>query len=437
MGVSKTIAGWYTSPDNPAMPSLYDISGSSYIGTGQGAAPSGYGSEYDKLFAANPYRNLSYKESLWQKILSSLGFRTDADRWKEDAQVNSAEYDAGIYSLMQQNEFNSPAAQAARMREAGQNPDLLGTGDVVSAASPAEDPNGMSQNVGSEFEDFGNIVSSVFTRAMAIFKDFKSLEQMNAVIDSQNVDNAVKLTGAIDSFIESSLTRDDMVDFQTYSAKINALSDSLSDDELLPFEKSRVHDLGLSKRQRQPYYSLMRDRLLSMATDEKAYDSLKRTILAQAGSKEAQSNPFSFGMSASEESAVDIMVKGLSKAHRRALEFTAKAQAHQAFVSNKEAQTLEEMNAGQASAGAQVAEYNSRKLVAQWNRECARLKKDMLGQLERSALAGDWLAKAMLFSWSLDDIARMNVGLNAGLNLSFGANFGANLSNSVSTIFKP
>ena len=167
---------------------------------GLSSVPSGYGAEYDQLFANNPYRNLTYKKSGWQNFLSALGFRTDAERWQEDAQVNANEYDAGIFSMMQQNEFNSPQAQAERMRQAGLNPDLLGIGDVQEAASPTEDPNGMSQNVGDEFADFGNTIASVFSRAMAVFKDFKSIQQMNTIIDGQNIDNAVKMTGAIDKF---------------------------------------------------------------------------------------------------------------------------------------------------------------------------------------------------------------------------------------------
>lgn len=404
------------------------------LDAGLGAAPSGYGADYDKLFQANPYRDLTYRQSAWQKLVSLLGFRTDYDRWKEDAQVNSAEYDAGIFSMMQQNQYNSPEAQASRMREAGMNPDLLGIGDVAGAATPAEDPNGMSQNVGDEFADFGTTIASVFSRAMTVFKDFKSIEQMNTIIDSQNIDNAVKMTGAIDSFLESSLTAEDMVDFDTYQERVLGLANS-------EYLNHYAETMGYSKRQRPSFARLAHDRLLSMSTDEKAFNLFKSRLEAMAGSKEAQTNPFTYGAvgaaAPSGESAVDIMVKGLSRAHKRALEFTAKRDAALSVVQAQEAQTLEDMNAGSASARAQYTEYNSKKAVAQWNAECARIKKDMIRDLERAALGGDWLAKAMLFSWSLDDIAKLNVGLNAGLNLSLGANFGANISNSVSTLFTP
>lgn len=402
---------------------------------GLGPAPSGYGTEYDQLFANNPYRNLTYNKSWFQSFLSALGFRTDYDRWREDAQVNANEYDAGIFSQIQQNQFNSPVAQADRMRQAGMNSDLLGVGDVQEASVPAEDPNGMSQNSGNEeFTNFGETIASVFSRAMAVFKDFKSLEQMNAVIDSQNIDNAVKMTGAIDSFIESSLTAEDMVDYETYQERMLGLISNGYDDQF-------AQQMGFSKRQRPQFKRLVHDKLLSMSADEKAYDLLKKRIDAMSGSKESQTNPFAFGVRGAfeptNESAVDIMVKGLTRAHKLSLKYIAEAEASRSAVQLQEAQTLEEMNAGVASARSQVTEYNSKKAVAQWNAECARIKRDMIRDLELQAKSGDWLAKAMLFSWSLDDIARLNVSANAGLNLGLNFGFGASLANNVSTIFKP
>lgn len=394
-----------------------EVSSSDFLGD----VPSGYGAEYDQLFANNPYRNLSYKNTGFQRLLSTLGFRTDYDRWLEDAQVNAREYDAGIFSMMQQNAYNSPEAQADRMRMAGQNPDLLGTGDVQEASQAPEDPNGMSSNSGNEeFLNFGETIASVFSRAMAVFKDFKSLEQMNTIIDSQNIDNAVKMTGAIDSFIESSLTAEDMVDYETYQDRMRDLISNGYDDQF-------AEHMGFSKRQRPQFKRLVHDKLLSMSADEKAYNMLKNRIDAMSGSKESQTNPFAFGVRGTfeptNETAVDVMVKGLSKAHKRALQYIAKRDASRASVEMQEAQSLDMMNAGRASAQTQMAEYSSKKAVAQWNAECARIKKDMIQQLERLALGGDWLSKAMLFSWSLDDIARLSVGLNGNVSASFGADF--------------
>lgn len=125
------------------------------------AAPSGYGQQYDDMFAANPYRNLEYKQSFWQRVASALGFRTGADKFAEQAQINANEYDADVFALMQANEYNSPTEQAERMRAAGLNPDLLGTGDVAPSAQMRNDANGMPTDESNEPLDVLNFASSV------------------------------------------------------------------------------------------------------------------------------------------------------------------------------------------------------------------------------------------------------------------------------------
>lgn len=162
-----------------------------------GQAPSGYGDQYDQLFASNPYRNLNYNRTGWQRFLSNLGFRTKYDDFREQAQINAQEFDAGIFSMIQQNEFNDPSAQASRMRNAGMNPDLLGTGDVASGASPADDPNGMpAQDSGADFQQamstVGSIASFAFSAiqsTFAIMKDSKALKNMQLINDGQKIAN--------------------------------------------------------------------------------------------------------------------------------------------------------------------------------------------------------------------------------------------------------
>ena len=173
-----------------------------YNGTGLPDAPETGDPFYDDLYQANPYRNLTYHKSAWQSLLEGLGFRTSYDTWREQAEVNSAEYDARIMEMMKANEYNSPTAEAARMRQAGLNPDLLGTADVEPAAEQAPDPNGMEPNVADDFNAFGETLSTIFSRALVVCKDFKALDQMNAVIDAQNIDNARNMISTIDGIIE-------------------------------------------------------------------------------------------------------------------------------------------------------------------------------------------------------------------------------------------
>ena len=201
---------------------------------GLSAVPSGYGTEYDQLFANNPYRNLTYKKTGWQNFISALGFRTDADRWLEDAQVNAYEYDAGIFSLMQQNEFNSPQAQAERMKAAGQNPDLLGTGDVAGAASPAEDPNGMSQNVGNE--EINQLGSSILNLVPSIMSFATNLTQLRGIRAENNLKELEFNDSVIDysnKFFNEGLTKKDYEEAFTKNDFTNILEAAYSNSKSL------------------------------------------------------------------------------------------------------------------------------------------------------------------------------------------------------------
>lgn len=111
------------------------ISGSTY-GTGLDFMHSD-NPMYEAYYAANPYVNQVYNKTWIDKAFGGL-FRTGYDKWLNEMQLNSAQYNAGVVDLQQQNEYNSEVAKAQRMRVAGENPDLLGTGDV--SDSPGMSP---------------------------------------------------------------------------------------------------------------------------------------------------------------------------------------------------------------------------------------------------------------------------------------------------------
>lgn len=157
-----------------------------------GTGPTGLPSQYQDLIDANPYRGLNYNRTGFQQFLSNLGFRTKYDDFREQAQINAQEYDAGILSMMQQNQYNSPSAEASRMREAGLNPDLQGIGDVAESAQPTEDPNGMpAQDSGDMFgkavsaiTTFAGGFSEIIAGAMAMYKNFQDINTTRLENDS-------------------------------------------------------------------------------------------------------------------------------------------------------------------------------------------------------------------------------------------------------------
>lgn len=204
---------------------------------------------YDALFKANPYTNLTYNKSSWQDFLSRLGFRTDYDRWMEDAQVNKAEYDAQVASIIQQNEFNSPEAQAGRMRDAGLNPDLLGTQGVSDSASPTQDVNGMMQNAGNEFneaftqvQNFASGIMSMFQLGTGLAKDFMTFRQMQQGIAGQDVSLAKSFMDFADNYVLKSAPTEPFSNDREYRDYLDRIGEDLI------FKVPR--QLHLSRRQR-------------------------------------------------------------------------------------------------------------------------------------------------------------------------------------------
>lgn len=161
----------------PINKAVIDFNGNEHpygnLGAELGSAPSGYGADYDQMFAANPYRNQTYKKSFWQALAEGLGFRTGYDTWRESAMNNAAEWDADVFALMNQNQYDSPAAMASRERAGGMNPDLLGVGDVAQSAGMRNDANGM-QPTESDIPIASSILSSVSRGVMDIIPNVMS-----------------------------------------------------------------------------------------------------------------------------------------------------------------------------------------------------------------------------------------------------------------------
>lgn len=129
-------------------------------------------SDYQQLLDANPYRNPDYRESPWQKFLKFLGFRTQADAYAENMQIQANEYDAQIAQKQYDEQYNDPLNQVARMRNAGLNPDIDGGSsiDSGSAQNLGEDPSTPMQSTGEEQQlmDFANGLMNIFSTAIGL-----------------------------------------------------------------------------------------------------------------------------------------------------------------------------------------------------------------------------------------------------------------------------
>lgn len=126
--------------------------------------------------AANPALGINYKQSWWQRLGSSLGFRTGYDKFLEQQQSASKQYIADLLDQYYQQEFNKPASQVEQMRQAGLNPDLLGTGDVSQAPKAATDNDGMDPSAfeGGTAGEAVNVISTIGSQISSAMSTLQS-----------------------------------------------------------------------------------------------------------------------------------------------------------------------------------------------------------------------------------------------------------------------
>ncbi len=134
----------------------------------------------ENLKASNPYKDRTYTYSPWQQFLSMMGFRTEADSFRDNMQVQAAEYDAQMALMQYENEYNSPAQQVARMRAAGLNPDISGGNGIDSGNTngPGQDPSTPMQTTHEEgmLGQIATGLMSIFSSAVGIVSNFQGIK---------------------------------------------------------------------------------------------------------------------------------------------------------------------------------------------------------------------------------------------------------------------
>lgn len=104
------------------------------------------GSRAYEMYENNPWtaEKFTREKTGWDTFLNAWGIRSGYDAAYDEWLAAGNEYDAQIAEIDAADKYNSPTEQAARMRAAGQNPDLLGTQGVAEAeefANKEEKPN--------------------------------------------------------------------------------------------------------------------------------------------------------------------------------------------------------------------------------------------------------------------------------------------------------
>lgn len=353
---------------------------------------------YDDLFAANPYNNLTYNRSSWQDFLSALGFRTDFDRWKEEQQVNANEYNAQVASIMQQNEFNDPSAQAARMRQAGINPDLLGTQGVSDSASPVQDVNGMSPNMEDDFgkvQQFGTAILNLCQVGFGLAKDIMTFKQMSTALQDQDIDLAKKFMNFANEYVLQNAPPEPFNNEKSYREYTDKMINNLS---------SFGYDFTRTRRQRKIWENVVNPKFFNSET----YKNITSNWLKGGQNMQEISRldkPFSF-RNRKPWSAFDDVSQELGTFSRQAYKAMKKSQTMQESYNAEYYQNLNpDMN---AKAQNEVAKqtYQSANIDRLMNQTMSKI----VNKLSKDANNGDMLASGLLLAMQLFRMSRFSFG---------------------------
>ena len=121
---------------------------------------------FETLSENNPYskqNRAQYKMGVFEGLLSKWGFRTNADKYNEEMDNRANEYEAQLQSTQREEEYNSAAAQAARMRNAGLNPDLAENMPGAGEATEFKEPETAPESPVGDFESAGEHAAQLGT----------------------------------------------------------------------------------------------------------------------------------------------------------------------------------------------------------------------------------------------------------------------------------
>ena len=150
------------------------------------------GTAYEELWDNNPYADKYYDPTFWDKI----GLSNKAKDANAEYDRLYSEYVSGLLDQHRQDEYNSPTAEAQRMREAGINPDLAGLSgqsNTNAVEAPNAGPIPALTGESPAHQVLGSI-TSVLGFATSTLSSIQSIKGLS-------LDNTAKSLGNFESFV--------------------------------------------------------------------------------------------------------------------------------------------------------------------------------------------------------------------------------------------
>lgn len=182
----------------------------------------------NELSQANPYANVSYRQSWIQNLLEKIGFRTNKDAYLESMALQAKEYDNQIAQKVYNEQYDDPLQQANRERLAGLNPDLTGNVSAGETPGPVDDGNPPVAPVADDLQIVQGFASAVLNGVQAAFGiagDIQSLKSLQLGNESKTMSLVKDAFGMIipDLYQGDSDSRTGEVSFHTYYDKLKPI----------------------------------------------------------------------------------------------------------------------------------------------------------------------------------------------------------------------
>lgn len=258
----------------------------------RGQNPYEQGSRYYDMWEANPYApdKRSRKQTFWDQLSNFFGFRSGYDIYTDQANQAMAEEDARIAKVKGEDEYNSPEEAAARMRAAGENPDLLGLqgAEAASAQMPQAAPDLSGADAYERVGQFFNGVAQAITLASGMTSDIAKTIGLFQDVDTKKIANATSMKNLATDFLLENIGSD-MPNVENGTDMTDIYTGLFGEDEKSGLLEGWANNMHLNTRQKKQ----LREHAMGMFGSDKhlLYDKWSKNLEARksygmlAGSK--------------------------------------------------------------------------------------------------------------------------------------------------------
>lgn len=212
------------------------------------------------------------------KLANWFGFRSSADKARMELEQRRREALLQLKTTESEQEYNSEAAKAARMRQAGINPDLQGLGEA-SEASEFNEPEAAADLSGlTTASDVLQGFSGALSSALSMYASIQSLRENGIRISNEELRFADESSGHTLNLIKSLYSKEG---FRKY---FEGETDDSGNSVFTSIPDKALRDLGVrSRRARKAIISRSNSLMNSFLGQTEKYKNFGEYLSAQSG----------------------------------------------------------------------------------------------------------------------------------------------------------